>query len=376
MSSDNKDNPKSHFIKSFEIKNFRGIIESRKIEIPANTQWIFLTGENGFGKTSVLQALAAGLFGKNKIKKKINTHSKIEITLQNGNIYKGISQGEGSTPFEQVIAYGSSRLNMTGGSIAEAERPNAIDSLFDTLVKLENIEEELIRWYRDDKKKYPESKKKLLSVKKALVNLLNIQDITIVDKRNTQIVKYHEKDLEGKTYYVSDFNDLAAGYRNIIATIGDTIIRLFRTQSDITEIKHLQGIVIIDEFDLHLHPKWQKRLVSELSTLFPNVQFVASTHSVIPLLGTVGKSTCLKVSRHTKERGIKVENLDYVDIKNLTPNTILTSPIFDFEELIPESHLEKERLRTEETYKQVKINDETKAFLKNVAQKLKKGKKA
>jgi hypothetical protein len=56
---------------------------------------------------------------------------------------------------------------------------------------------------------------------------------------------------------------------------------------------------------------------------------------------------------------------------NLTPNTILTSPIFDFEELIPESHLENERLRTEETYKEVKINDETRTFLRKLAKNLK-----
>ena len=66
-----------------------------------------------------------------------------------------------------------------------------------------------------------------------------------------------------------------------------------------------------------------------------------------------------------------IENLDYIEVSNLTPNTILTSPIFDFEELISESHLENERLRTEETYQQVKINDETKEFLKEIAKNLK-----
>ena len=48
-------------LKSFHIKNYRGIIDTQINNIPDNTQWIFLTGENGFGKTSVLQALALGL---------------------------------------------------------------------------------------------------------------------------------------------------------------------------------------------------------------------------------------------------------------------------------------------------------------------------
>ena len=42
-------------LKSFHIKNYRGIIDTQIDNIPPDTQWIFLTGENGFGKTSVLQ---------------------------------------------------------------------------------------------------------------------------------------------------------------------------------------------------------------------------------------------------------------------------------------------------------------------------------
>lgn len=49
-------------LKSFHIKNYRGIIDTQIDNIPDDTQWIFLTGENGFGKTSVLQALAQGFF--------------------------------------------------------------------------------------------------------------------------------------------------------------------------------------------------------------------------------------------------------------------------------------------------------------------------
>ena len=48
-------------LKSFHIKNYKGIIDTKVENIPSGTQWIFLTGENGFGKTSVLQALASAL---------------------------------------------------------------------------------------------------------------------------------------------------------------------------------------------------------------------------------------------------------------------------------------------------------------------------
>jgi len=39
------------------------------------------------------------------------------------------------------------------------------------------------------------------------------------------------------------------------------------------------GVVLIDEIDLHLHPKWQRRVVSDLQNAFPNLQFIATTHS-------------------------------------------------------------------------------------------------
>lgn len=338
-----KNTEHKHFIKSFEIKNFRGIIDSGKVDIPEDTQWIFLTGENGFGKTSVLQAVAVGLYGKNKIKKqRVNTHSKIDILLENNTIHRGTSQGEGSDTYENVVAYGSSRLNILPSG---SEKPNSIESLFDSLIQLENIEDEMIRWFRDDEEKYPESMKKFKSVKKAIIKLLNIKDIKVKEKKDkTQFIQYQEP------FYSSDFANLAAGYRNIVATIGDMIIRLFRTQPNVFDIKKLQGIVIIDEFDLHLHPKWQRRLPQILTTVFPNVQFLVSTHSPIPILGAPKNSAFLKVTRNSEE-GIKIENLDYVEVRNLTPNTILTSPIFDFEDFIPENDNDFLSLSVEDLYK-------------------------
>ena len=44
-------------------------------------------------------------------------------------------------------------------------------------------------------------------------------------------------------------------------------------------MKETQGLVLIDELDLHLHPAWQRRIVQGLSKIFPKVQFIATTHS-------------------------------------------------------------------------------------------------
>lgn len=39
------------------------------------------------------------------------------------------------------------------------------------------------------------------------------------------------------------------------------------------------GVVLIDEIDMHLHPSWQKRIMKDLMNIFPNVQFIVTTHS-------------------------------------------------------------------------------------------------
>ena len=77
------------------------------------------------------------------------------------------------------------------------------------------------------------------------------------------------------------FNYLSDGYRNMVAMVADIAHRASRLNPhfDSDSAKKTQGIVLIDEIDLHLHPKWQRRVVDDLQKAFPNIQFVATTHS-------------------------------------------------------------------------------------------------
>ncbi len=135
------------------------------------------------------------------------------------------------------------------------------------------------------------------------------------------------------------------------------MIRLSKTQPKIDDFSELAGIVIIDEFDLHLHPKWQKMLVEKLTTLFPHIQFIVSTHSPIPLLGAPKNSIVIKVDRD-KEHGITAEKLD-IDFTTLTPNSILTSPIFGFENLVSVSKSEDKNLNTEDYFNDIIEKDKS-----------------
>ena len=74
-------------------------------------------------------------------------------------------------------------------------------------------------------------------------------------------------------------NQLSGGELNLIAMIGDLARRMAIANPDSTKPLLGSGIVLIDEIDLHLHPKWQRTIVPKLLHVFPNCQFIISTHS-------------------------------------------------------------------------------------------------
>jgi predicted ATP-binding protein involved in virulence len=217
--------------------------------------------------------------------------------------------------------------------------------------------------FKDWEKEYEKGYMQLENIFKTLIPRLDKIKVEFDSVKKKKIVKYYETDDTGKPYgFGVSILDLATGFRNIIAMIGDMINRFSKTQT-VENYNDLKGIVIIDEFDIHLHPKYQKLFVQKLTELFPKIQFIVSTHSPIPLLGAPKNSVIINVSR-TSEEGIKAELLD-IDFSILTPNAILSSPIFGFQDLIPESKSDDKMIRTEDTFQEVEFNDQLK---KNINQ--------
>src|SRR5262249_2207174 len=105
---------------------------------------------------------------------------------------------------------------------------------------------------------------------------------------------------------------LSFGYQTMMAWIGDIALRLFVAHPTSRNPLHSPAIVVIDEIDLHLHPKWQRELRGLLTENFPNVQFIATAHS--PLIAQAFLDANLAVISRDGDHSI-IEN-DPVSIAN------------------------------------------------------------
>lgn len=351
----------TYCLKSLSVVDFQGVRHAKIENLPVDTNWVLLVGENGFGKSTILQAIMLGLHGSKDGSYDYVQIKEAKISLiyknENENITNNLRLNV--NPLAHIAAYGPVRLNrQVDASESEmAQKSGTLYSLFRTDGVLLNIESELVIWHLKNDPRF-----KL--IKKAFLKLLpNLADLRFNTTNNR--IEYIEKDvIDGEEQYEPlPFEKIASGFRSILGMAGDIIIRLSNTQKDIENPSDLKGIVIIDELDLHWHPKFQKQIPELFSEVFPNIQFIVSTHSPIPLLGAPKNSVILKVSR-TKEEGITIQKVD-IDLKTLTPNLLLTSGVFDMDDIFS-SQLGDDltEVRTENTFEEMEENDEIDKYLK------------
>ena len=74
-------------------------------------------------------------------------------------------------------------------------------------------------------------------------------------------------------------DQLSGGYRIVLALAADLARRMAQGNPHLADPLESEAVVLIDEVDLHLHPKWQQRILVDLRRAFPNTQFIVSTHS-------------------------------------------------------------------------------------------------
>ena len=136
--------------------------------------------------------------------------------------------------------------------------------------------------------------KELDAVRRAIASMVPGASEPHIKHRPRRIMLSFRHD-SGETETLS-LNQLSGGYRIVLAVAGDLARRMAHGNPHLTDPLTSEAIVLIDEIELHLHPSWQQRILSDLRRTFPNTQFIVSTHSP-QVLTTLHPEQIVKLSR-------------------------------------------------------------------------------
>lgn len=124
---------------------------------------------------------------------------------------------------------------------------------------------------------------------------------------------------------------MSDGYRIIIALVADIASRMAEANpseecSGLNDPLKANGIVMIDEIDLHLHPKLQRIILRKLTNIFPNIQFIVSTHSPNVVIGALELVQVVKLGNSKIEAKVNTAQYEKYDI-----SLLLLSDLFGVE---------------------------------------------
>lgn len=351
------------FIKSVNIVDFLSV-ENVLLDFN-NSKEIYFLGENGDGKSLILMAIYLA-FNGNFITEKTDqekTGKASDILRNNKKIQLSAIDEYGSEYNPQrglflnnFFAYGTHRGRVSTDNPEEY----GFMSLFDSDETMINP----VSWLKDQKLLELEKsldKHNMIAEEKDLPNSFSVVEL---EEMFFDLLERHVEikiDGAGVTFKEKNatltFDQLSEGYKSILIFVSDLIYRLNKNAKEGQSIKDLKGIVLVDEIDLHLHPKWQRIVVKKLRSIFPNVQFIFTTHSPTIVQGASDDAILYRVYRNPEDGKTKVSDPYFrKDLNRLMINTLITSPLFGLEDSRLNS--EEDYADTSETYLLYRINQQ------------------
>lgn len=179
-----------------------------------------------------------------------------------------------------IIGYGASRHTGTR-NLASISDQRPTEGLFDDLVELVDAEEVIEQFYREElaakDENLTEEAEKFAAIRSKLVDVVLSMspDVRKIDSSARSGVSF-----ETPSAIVS-LSKLSLGYRVVVSWVVDLAWRLHQLRPDGASPFDEHAIVVVDEVDLHLHPRWQREIRHKLLEHFPQVQFIVTTHSPI-----------------------------------------------------------------------------------------------
>ena len=329
-----------------------------------------LLGDNGSGKTTVLRAIAASCFGPaardvlrdGSLIRFGTEHALITTSLRlhaqdcpeagNGllalsierrgerlkvedewaraeddsqmsradyeSVWAPVFQSDNDAFF--VVGYGATRrverldtYDSGARTKARAARDLRIQSLFEDAFSLIPLASWLPRLRDKEKDRFEE-------VKHILNDLLKPTGLSFIG----------DQDDRGDYFYWRGdmpvpFQSLSDGYRAFIGWVADLLYHLWSGCRPGRALHEMQGIVLVDEIDLHLHPAWQQKVVESVARAFPKMQFILTSHS--PLIAASLERvnvTRIKLGRQNRSTVKRLEQSIY----GLDSDQILLSELF------------------------------------------------
>lgn len=268
------------FITNLTIKKVRHL---KNISIPLSEKQmkhLILTGKNGSGKTSIVEALAkylSKIFTGERETAFRNCQNELDIKLNN----KMDTIPRLAEKNHYILAYyGAAR-------VFQADQPKQIEKvqLRDYYDLTEFPRKEFVKYLLDLKmtemlarnKNKTEKADEIQEWFEKLEQLLKkiFDDETVILEFDEDTFEFHIMQ-QGKEPF--GFNTLSSGYQAVFDIILDIMMRM-QCQTQRSFVFKIPGIVIIDEIDAHLHLELQKNILPYLTTFFPNIQFIVTSHS-------------------------------------------------------------------------------------------------
>ena len=323
---------------SVEINNYKGI---EHLEMDYQDGVNLIIGNNGAGKTSLLQALAVILLepmellaGLNHIRV-LDGDQRVSTKVVSGTVMQSIEnypvevkaqlelcgkrytcgrKKNSKVDIDQTVDYAVSR---DFKNLFEADGKNVPLLCFQSASRVHQIaklnKSDTIRIATGNPERiqgYAGALKGSLSLKEIEQWCLQMDFAEYQQKKviieytafkriiNSFMEKIDDSAMEPKVYYSSTagslvYSDgkeekplyqLSAGYQSVLCMILELAYRTVLLNPNIGDgTENLEGVVLMDEPDLHLHPAWQWKILGALSKTFPKVQFIVATHSPIIL---------------------------------------------------------------------------------------------
>ncbi|SCX31776.1 AAA family ATPase [Agrobacterium rosae] len=274
-------------LQSISIRNFR-MLREVDLTFPepnsTNAPWLMLLGENASGKSTLLQAIALALAGAEEASRLTKpsrvlssgaAHGQVSLRFWDNTAPVELlySRGEklfggAKRPSAIVLAYGSLRY-------PDARARDAATSSSPLFARVAPLVKQVAKlpFHRTWLRELPDEQFDVVG--RALKEILPIQQDAVFTRKNGRLF-FRNSD------HLASLSEMSAGYQSIVAVCLDIIQLLFERWET---LQSATAVVIIDEIDAHLHPRWKMRIVESLRAAMPQVQFIASTHDPLVLRG-------------------------------------------------------------------------------------------